>query len=74
MEHVNICPSAQIGQSHGGLIGFFQTVLKKASGHIWFERGEAKDRLAVFHRYQSYVTSVAARLLIVLGKVLCTYL
>jgi glycerol-3-phosphate O-acyltransferase 3/4 len=40
----------QIGQRHGGFIGFMQSILNKASHHIWFERGENKDRLVVVQR------------------------
>ena len=48
-------PWFQIGQSHGGFIGFMQTILQKASHHIWFERGETKDRVIVVNRSVSPV-------------------
>lgn len=40
----------QIGQRHGGFLGILQRALARASPHIWFERGEAKDRHAVAER------------------------
>lgn len=41
----------QIGQRHGGFLGILQRALARASPHIWFERGEVKDREAVTQRY-----------------------
>jgi glycerol-3-phosphate O-acyltransferase 3/4 len=46
---------ALIGQQHGGLIGFFERQLSKASPQIWFERSEAKDRLLVTQRLKAHV-------------------
>jgi len=46
---------ALIGQRHGGLIGFFEKQLSKASPQIWFERSEAKDRLLVTQRLKEHV-------------------
>ena len=45
----------QTGQKHGGFLGSLQAALSKASAQIWFERGEAKDRAAVFRRLQESV-------------------
>ena len=36
-------------------MGSLQKTLSKASAQIWFERGEAKDRAAVFKRLQEHV-------------------
>jgi len=44
-----------IGQKHGGIIGFFERQLSKASPQIWFERAEAKDRLLVTKRLKEHV-------------------
>jgi len=51
----NLCSNVklilqQIGQRHGGFIGFMQSILNKASHHIWFERGENRDRMIVIQR------------------------
>lgn len=46
---------ALIGQRHGGLIGFFEKQLSKASPQIWFERSEAKDRALVTTRLKEHV-------------------
>jgi len=46
---------ALIGQRHGGLIGFFERQLSKASPQIWFERSEAKDRALVTQRLKEHV-------------------
>ncbi|XP_063696911.1 glycerol-3-phosphate acyltransferase 3-like [Culicoides brevitarsis] len=45
-----------IGQSHGGFLGILQRALARASPHIWFERAEAKDRLAVARRLREHVS------------------
>jgi len=47
---------ALTGQKHGGFLGQFQATLSKASPQIWFERGESKDRAAVFRRLKEHVT------------------
>uniref|UniRef100_A0AAF5I3P2 Phospholipid/glycerol acyltransferase domain-containing protein n=1 Tax=Strongyloides stercoralis TaxID=6248 RepID=A0AAF5I3P2_STRER len=46
---------AMIGQSQGGFLGFLQKTLSRSTHHIWFERSEAKDRLAVVRRMQEHV-------------------
>lgn len=48
-----------IGQSHGGFLGVLQRALARASPHIWFERAEAKDRLAVAKRLRAHVSDSA---------------
>lgn len=54
---VDTCiPARQIGQSHGGFLGVMQRALARASPHIWFERAESKDRLAVAQRLRSHVS------------------
>ena len=36
----------------GGIMGTMQKALLKAQDHIFFERGEMKDRMLVVKRYQ----------------------
>lgn len=43
-----------VGQKATGLLGMFMTALSKSSGHIWFERSEAKDRNATFNKLQAH--------------------
>lgn len=38
---------ALVGQQHSGILGMFQRALSRASSHIWFERGEVRDRAHV---------------------------
>lgn len=45
-----------IGQRHGGFLGVLQRALARASPHIWFERAEAKDRMAVAKRLKEHVS------------------
>ncbi|XP_017839689.1 glycerol-3-phosphate acyltransferase 3 isoform X2 [Drosophila busckii] len=45
-----------IGQRHGGFLGILQRALARASPHIWFERGEAKDRHLVAERLRQHVS------------------
>lgn len=59
-----------IGQSHGGFLGLLQRALARASPHIWFERAEAKDRLAVARRLREHVSeSTNPPILIFPGKI-----
>lgn len=44
-----------IGQRHSGFLGLLQRALTRASSHIWFERGETKDRSAVTRRLKEHV-------------------
>ncbi|KAG8199540.1 hypothetical protein JTE90_009381 [Oedothorax gibbosus] len=46
---------ALVGQSHGGFLGLLQSGLAKATSHIWFERGEVKDRELVQKRLTEHV-------------------
>lgn len=45
-----------IGQRHGGFLGVLQRALARASPHIWFERAESKDRMAVAQRLRQHVS------------------
>ncbi|XP_011880903.1 PREDICTED: glycerol-3-phosphate acyltransferase 3-like isoform X2 [Vollenhovia emeryi] len=45
-----------IGQRHGGFLGILQRALARASPHIWFERSEIKDRVAVAQRLKKHVS------------------
>jgi len=46
---------ALIGQSHSGFLGRMETILSKASSHIWFDRSESKDRALVAKRLKEHV-------------------
>jgi len=46
---------ALVGQSHGGFLGVLQRGLARATSHIWFERGEVKDRELVARRLREHV-------------------
>lgn len=46
----------KIGQRHGGFLGVLQRALARASPHIWFERAESKDRMAVAGRLRQHVS------------------
>ncbi|XP_064465737.1 glycerol-3-phosphate acyltransferase 3-like [Ornithodoros turicata] len=46
---------AMVGQTQGGFIGVIQTALNRAASHIWFERGEIRDRQAVARRLREHV-------------------
>lgn len=46
---------ALVGQIQGGFIGVIQTALNRATSHIWFERGEIRDRQAVARRLCEHV-------------------
>ena len=40
----------QVGQTHGGLLGLCQRSLSLGASHIWFQRSEVSDRVAVSKR------------------------
>ena len=42
------CP--QVGQAQGGFMGTMQRAMSRAEHHIWFQRSESRDRLAVAKR------------------------
>ena len=46
---------ALVGQKHGGILGIMQQALNNGARHIWFERGEMKDRTAVAKRLKDHV-------------------
>lgn len=46
---------AMIGQEQGGFMGFLQRAMLRSEHHIWFQRTEAKDRLAVTRRIQEHI-------------------
>lgn len=48
---------SMIGQRHGGFLGFTQKVLDLTSEHVWFERGESKDRQRVVDRLTRHCSS-----------------
>jgi glycerol-3-phosphate O-acyltransferase 3/4 len=46
---------AMVGQRHGGFLGVVQRALNRATDHIWFERSQVHDRMAVSRRLQEHV-------------------
>jgi len=46
---------ALVGQTHGGFLGVLQRALARATHHIWFDRSEMGDRLAVSRRLSEHV-------------------
>ncbi|KAA0202800.1 hypothetical protein HAZT_HAZT008657 [Hyalella azteca] len=46
-----------VGQRHGGLLGYFMTLLSRSSTHIWFERSSAKDRSEVSRRLKEHTAN-----------------
>ena len=46
-----------IGQRHGGFLGFAEKVLDMTNDHIWFERGETRDRQMVVDRLTQHCTT-----------------
>ncbi|XP_076053326.1 glycerol-3-phosphate acyltransferase 3-like isoform X2 [Oratosquilla oratoria] len=48
-----------VGQKTRGLLGVFMSALSKSSTHIWFERGESKERAEVARRLRSHATDTS---------------
>jgi len=46
---------ALIGQKHSGFLGSMQSILSRATSHIWFDRSESKDRALVAKRLKEHV-------------------
>ncbi|VDM09485.1 unnamed protein product [Wuchereria bancrofti] len=49
------CAYDLVGQRHSGCLGILQRALSRASSHIWFERGEARDRSFVAEKLREHV-------------------
>ncbi|EFO22343.1 ACL-5 protein [Loa loa] len=49
------CAYDLVGQRHNGFLGILQRALSRASSHIWFERGEARDRSFVAEKLKEHV-------------------
>nr|CDQ00626.1 BMA-ACL-4 [Brugia malayi] len=49
------CAYDLVGQRHSGCLGVLQRALSRASSHIWFERGEARDRSFVAEKLREHV-------------------
>lgn len=47
---------AMVGQAQGGFMGTMQRAMSRAEHHIWFQRSEAKDRLAVARRWVPFAS------------------
>lgn len=46
---------ALVGQRHGGLLGLLERALSRATNHVWFDRGEMRDRRLVTERLREHV-------------------
>ncbi|KAF2368877.1 Phospholipid/glycerol acyltransferase [Trinorchestia longiramus] len=46
-----------VGQRHGGLLGYFMTLLSRSSTHIWFDRSNSKDRSDVTRRLKEHAAN-----------------
>jgi len=46
---------AMVGQMQGGFFGVMQRAMLRAEHHIWFQRSETKDRLAVTRRLREHI-------------------
>lgn len=46
---------ALIGQRHGGVLGFLERALSRATNHVWFDRSEMRDRQLVTQRLKNHV-------------------
>lgn len=46
---------AMVGQAHGGFFGLIQKAMSRSEHHIWFQRAEVKDRLAVTQRLREHI-------------------
>ncbi|TMS37259.1 hypothetical protein L596_004232 [Steinernema carpocapsae] len=62
---------AMIGQRQGGILGFLQQSLSRASHHIWFERSEAKDRNEVSMRLQEHCDDESKLPIIIFPEGVC---
>lgn len=47
---------ALIGQRHGGLLGILEQALSSGTNHVWFDRGEIRDRQLVTQRLKEHVS------------------
>ena len=50
-----MCFLLQVGQRQGGLLHLLQSSLDRATAHVWFERSEVNDRLAVARRLREHI-------------------
>lgn len=46
---------ALVGQRHGGFLGVMESALSRATNHVWFDRGEMKDRQLVTRRLKEHL-------------------
>lgn len=53
---------ALVGQRHSGLLGILEHALSRATNHVWFDRGEMRDRQQVTRRLREYVNAKPANL------------
>lgn len=48
---------ALVGQRHGGLLGILEHALSRATNHVWFDRGQIKDRKLVTEKLRQHLSS-----------------
>lgn len=48
---------ALVGQRHGGLLGWLEVALSRATNHVWFDRAEMRDRQLVTKRLREHVST-----------------
>lgn len=46
-----------VGQRHGGLIGWLERALSRATNHVWFDRAEGRDRQLVTERLKHHISA-----------------
>jgi glycerol-3-phosphate O-acyltransferase 3/4 len=47
---------ALVGQLHGGVLGFLERALSRATSHVFFDRSEVTDRLAVVRKMTAHIS------------------
>ena len=55
ISSLTMCFLLQVGQRQGGLLHLLQSSLDRATAHVWFERSEVNDRLAVARRLREHI-------------------
>lgn len=67
----NYSSFATIMQKHPGWVGFFQDTVLSSLGCVWFNRTEAKDRLAVGRKIKAHVQREGATPLLIFPEGTC---
>jgi len=67
-QHFNY---AVVGQKHKGIMGFIQKYLLRCMGCLWFNRSEAKDRLAIAQKIKEHIQNPKNNPLLVFPEGVC---